>query len=119
MRILILLLLLTGTVLQSEPKNIYAEEAYQDGEDCDEHFDENGNYIDDEEKDESEPLAEKKPFTKEEEAEIEVLITSMVDDIIEKVINLGDGQPNDVAMSRRVVQFGHLNGIGGAHSRLV
>ncbi len=32
MRFLIFILLLTGTVLQSEPKNIYAEEPYQDGD---------------------------------------------------------------------------------------
>lgn len=104
MRILILLLLLTGTVLQSEPKNIYAEEAYQDGDDCDEHFDENGNYIApyNEDEDEDEPLAEKKPFTKEEEAEIEVLITSMVEDILEKVINLGADEFKDRKMAHHV-----------------
>lgn len=85
--------MLTGTVLQSEPKNIYAEEAYQDGEYYNERFNEYGNYIEDEE---DESLAEKKSFTKEvEEAEIKVLITSMENDVLQKVINLGADEYKD------------------------
>lgn len=84
MRILILLLLLNGTVLQSEPKNVYATQSEFEGKD--QYY-----YDDDGDEEEYEHLIEKKLFTPEEQKEINKILGGMTNDIAQKIINLDKG----------------------------